>query len=86
MSHVMELRLVLHHSDLFGGIHDQVFWNYASYINQPEKIQEMREFARQKSKGIKKGMAISLERMTRYKEGYYWRTLNKFSDGADITE
>ena len=84
MSHVMELRLVLHHSDLFGGIHDKVFWNYASYINQPEKIQEMREFARQKSKDIKKGMTISLERKD--KTGSYWDTVNLFRDGADITD
>ena len=88
MSYVMELRLVVNWSDLTGNEHSKVFWNYASYTNKPNVIRRMREFAREKSKDNNK-ISISFQRITRAinpEAGYYWRNLNIFKNGIDISE
>ena len=83
MSHICELRLVVEYQDMVGCNHSKVFWNYASYMDSSSKIQEMREFARQKSKENTK-VNISFERITRKGPVYYWRVLNKFHNGKDL--
>ena len=87
MSYIMELRILSKYNDIFGLKHADVFWNYASHTTDDEKIREMREKSREMSKKANKG-TISFERMTRTTDGkgYYWRVLNEFSDGNDITD
>ena len=84
MSYICELRLVSKYTGLTGTEHADVFWNYASYITDDLKIKQMREKARQASIDSCKG-TISFERMTRNKNGYYWRVLNEFYNGEDNT-